>query len=199
MNADQQRLKAAGNTAASKANNVIDARTKRMAGMAVLAALAPGVMSSVDNQEENLAQQLLSGGITLGATALGAEEGLRSATFLTDIEKEDFIAKEMDNLKQQMKQVSKEQGVQAGVEFFAKGKEKLLRDLEPVLSTAQARNLQGYARMTGGSAFEDVVQALKLDSRSPRQLRRGAIGAAIGAGAGLLPAYMALRGGEIEE
>ena len=80
-----------------------------------------------------------------------------------------------------------------------KVKRELLRDLEPVLSTAQARNLQGYARMTGGSAFEDVVQALKLDSRSPRQLRRGAIGAALGAGAGLLPAYMALRGGEIEE
>lgn len=199
MNADQQRLRAAGRTAADKASKGIDDRTKRMAGAAVVAMLAPGVLSAVDNQEENLGQQVLSGAITLGAAGLGAEEGLRSATFLTDADKEEFIAKEMDNLKKEMKQVSKEQGVQAGVEFFAKGKERILRDLEPVLSNAQARNLQGYARMTGGSAFEDVVQALKLDSRSPRQLRRGAIGAAIGAGAGLLPAYMALRGGEIED
>ena len=182
---DSARVRAAFKTGSQNLWNRTDRMTHRMAGGALAAALLPGIMSSVDNQEENLGQQLLSGGITAGGVGIGAliEQSL---DHMSPREIQEFIKDEVGELKRKSREDMKTKGPQQANEEFGRAKQKLYEDFEPVDSQPGRREV--FRRMTGAD----------LLGQTPRNLRSLSRGALIGGLAALPLAYKVLRGGEIE-
>jgi hypothetical protein len=142
-------------------------------------------MSSLDNQEENLGQQLLSGGITAGGVGIGAliEQSLNQ---MSPEEIQEFIKDEVGDLKRKSREDMKTKGVQAANDEFGRAKQKLYEDFEPV--DAQPGRREAFRRKTG----------VDMLGQTPRNLRTMSRGALLGGIAALPLAYGVLRGGEIE-
>ena len=183
--AERARVNAAFRTGTQNLWNRTDRMTHRMAGGALAAALLPGLMSSVDNQDENIAQQLLSAGITAGGVGIG-QLIERSIDNMSPDEIEDFIKMEVGELKRKSREDMKTKGVQQANDEFGRAKQKLYEDFEPV--DAQPGRREVFRRKTG---FDVLGQ-------TPRNLRSMSRGALLGGLAAVPLAYGVLRGGEIE-
>ena len=183
--ADKARQRAAFRTGAQNLWNRTDRMTHRMAGGALAAALLPASLSMIDNQEENLAQQIIAGSITGGGIALG-QIIERSLDQMSPEEVEEFLKMEVNELKRKSKETMKTKGVQSANEEFATAKQRLYQEFEPVDEMQGRRN-----------AFENVTGA-DLLGQTPRNLRSMTRGALLGALASAPLAYGVLRGGEIE-
>lgn len=166
-------------------NRGTDLATKRMAGAALLAALVPGAMSAVDNQDESSLGEALSGAITLGGVGTGAYMEHRCSQ-LTEAEKEEMIAQELNELKRKSKDSMKTDGPIAANEQYGENKRKMLADYESIDSNEVRRMLM--ERATG-------FDVLGMTPRSARSVARGAL---MGGLASIPLAYMPLRGGEID-
>tara|TARA_R110002012_G_scaffold50126_2_gene129833 strand:- start:3812 stop:4372 length:561 start_codon:yes stop_codon:yes gene_type:complete len=182
---DSARVRAAFKTGSQNLWNRTDRMTHRMAGGALAAALLPTGLSMVDNQEENLAQVLIAGGLTGGGMAIGQiiEETLDQ---MSPEEIEEFIQMEVGELKRKSRQDMKTKGVQQANEEFGRAKQKLYEDFEPV--DAQPGRREVFRRVTGAD----------LLGKTPRNLRSMTRGALLGGIAAAPLAYGVLRGGEIE-
>lgn len=182
---DSARARAAFKTGSQNLWNRTDRMTHRMAGGALAAALLPAGLSMIDNQEENLAQQLIAGGVTGGGIAIGQiiEQTLDQ---MSPEEIEEFIEMEVGELKRKSKQDMKTKGVQQANDEFGRAKQRLYEDFEPVDSQPGRREV--FRKMTGAD----------LLSKTPRNLRSLTRGALLGGIAVAPLAYGVLRGGEIE-
>ena len=162
-----------------------DANTKRMAGAALLAALTPSIMSSLDNHEESFLGEALSGAITLGGIGTGAytEHALSQ---LSEGEKELLIQLKMDDLKKQSKETMKRDGPVVANEKFGHAKQKMLDDFEPIDTNKGRRKV-----------MREVAQ-FDLLGMTPRTVRATARGALLGGLATIPIAYAPLKGEEIE-
>jgi len=182
---DSERVRAAFRTGSQNLWNRTDRMTHRMAGGALAAALLPGTLAMMDNQDENFAQQLIAGGITGGGMAIG-QMIEKSLDQMSPEQIEEFIQMEVGELKRKSREDMKTKGVQQANEEFGRAKQKLYEDFEPIDSQAGRREV--FRRVTGAD----------LLSKTPRNLRSMARGALLGGIAAAPLAYGVMRGGEIE-
>ncbi len=172
-------------TSLGNLNSGTDLLTKRMAGAALLAAIAPSVLSKIDNQEEGYLDRVLSSAITLGGVGTGAYMGhIRSQ--LTEAEKEQAIAQELNELKRKSKDTMKTDGPIVANEQYGEDKRRMLANYEPIDSNKTRRML-----MEKATGFD----LLGMTPRSARSVARGAL---MGGLASIPLAYMPLRRGEID-
>ena len=185
MYSQNEAAKAAFRTGAQNLWDRTDRNTHRMAGGALAAVLLPGMLASIDNQEEDFANQLLSGGITAGGVGLGAYIEQMSQ-HLTPEQMDDYINNAVNDLKAKSKVDMKESGPQAAADRFGRAKQAVYDEVNPVDPQPGRRKV--FEQVTGMDAL----------GRSPRELRGMTRGALIG---GLLAAplaYGVMRNGEIE-
>ncbi len=188
MNSNQQRARATAKTAMGNLNDKVDTHTKRMAGLALAGLLAPGVVDMVDDKNSNFAEDFVGGTIAAGGLGVGGYLGYRQAT-IPEAEMDNFIANRVAELKKEAQVISKTQGPQAGVEYFAREKANMLDDLGPI-DPKRAVAFNNNLRSAGD--FGGMAADLDLPNKSPRQLRGMSRGAALGALASALPAYLML-------
>jgi len=162
-----------------------DVNTKRMAGAALIAMLAPGILASTDNQEENFLQEVLSGTITLGGAGYGAylENDLAR---LSDEEKAYAVEQELADLKRKSKETMKDKGPMVANEEYGQAKQRMLNEYEPIDTN------KGRRKVARENIGFDVL------GMTPRTVKASARGALIGALASMPLAYGVMRGGEIE-
>ena len=134
--------------------------------------LAPPILSVLDDQETtmmgNVGAGLLMGSGIVGGGMIGANSARRAAA------DPELKRSTLDELKVRAQQISNEQGVAAGQAHFAQGKEKFMDDV-----------------------INPVSKKFGLNE-SPMFYRRGMAGSALGALTMMLPAYMAMRNGEVQ-
>ena len=162
-----------------------DVNTKRMAGAALLAMLAPGILASTDNQEENFLQEVLSGTITLGGAGLGAYIENDFAR-MSDDEKAFAVEQELSELKRKSKETMKAKGPMVANEEYGQAKQQMLNEYEPIDTN------KGRRKVARENIGFDVL------GMTPRTVRASARGALLGALASMPLAYGVMRGGEIE-
>jgi len=188
------RYTAAANTAMGNLNQRVDLNSKRMAGAALAAALVPSIGMVVDNQETNLGGFIGSGLLSTAGLGLGGYLGYRNA-HIDDAIRDEFIRDEVSRMKNASKVAAKEIGPQAAVEQFARDKQALLADLDPI-DAKRAAVINNELR-----EFPEVgpiLAEMDLGNKTPRDVRGITKGALIGALASMVPAYLALRNGEVE-
>lgn len=196
MASASQATAAAAGTAYSNLNEKISPGTKRMAGLALAGILTPTVLSVLDNQEENFGQQMASGILTSVGVGAGGILGYNNGHFKTDAIKEAFVRESVSKLKTESQQVAANEGPAAGIKYFADGKRKLLQDIEAI-DPKRAAAFNSSVRQI--PELGDMIAGLDLPHKTPREVSRMTAGAALGAIASALPAYLAVRGGEIEQ
>ena len=194
MNNTQARYQAAADTALGNLNQRIGLNTKRMAGGAIAAGLAPGLLSYIDDQDTNLAGFTGSGVLTVAGIGAGGYLGYRHS-HVNEALRDELIRSEIDKLKAKSKQAAKQIGPQEAVEQFARNKQALLEDLSPI----DAQRAPIINRELG--KIPEVGMILKdmdIGNKTPRDMRGMSRGALLGGLISLIPAYLALRNGEIE-
>ena len=175
-------------------NKKIDVNTKRMAGAALAAALLPGVGSWIDDQETNFVGSLASGTIGLGGIAGGGYLGYKNA-HIGEGQRNDFISDEIARLKGESKIAAKDIGPQAAVEQFAREKQAMLESIDPI-DPKRARDINNVIR--GFPEMGPIIAEMDIPNKSPRDIRGISKGALIGALVSMVPAYLALRSGDVE-
>lgn len=189
--ANRKRVFANARTGFDQLRDRLDPNTKRMAGAALAAYLAPLTAASFDDQETGMMQSLAGGVILGGGMVGGAILGERNVSI---DDKDEYVRQAMSELKKKGRELAKEVGPEAARDFIALEKEKLMKDISPIAPRqAKAFNMAAKA-VGGGGIFED----LDLLNRSPRQIRGTTRGVLLGTLATALPAYLAMRGGEID-
>lgn len=175
--ADQQRKDAAEARYWDKILTNTDNNDRRMAGVALASMLVPTIGSMVDNQSEDFGREALSGALSayglLGGAYLGADQ--MRLNKMPD-GREDYIRSETEKLKTQAKLDMQTLGPEAANAKFADAKARLINDVNPIFRNADPNNF----------------------NLTPRTLRGGIKGGMIGGLASVIPAYLMLRGGEIE-
>ena len=187
----KERVKAASATAFGNLRSKTDVNTKRMAGAALAAALAPSVVGMVDGRDSNFVSDFIGGGLSVGATGLGGYLGYQQGTIPAD-GMEAFIDNELATYKAEAKEISKT-NPQAGVEHFAERKQQLLADIAPI---DPKRSPALNATLRQMPEFGGMLADLDIANKTPRQLRGLSRGAAIGAAASAIPAYLLMSGEE---
>ena len=193
--AAKARTNAVGSTALNNLLSKTDANTKRMAGAALLAGLSPGTISWMDDQETSLMGNTISGLLGVGGIGLGGYLGHRAGTIAPE-NREQFIRDNIDILKAESKTIGREQDAAAAVQYFADKKRELLNDISPIDAK---RALQFNAMAKQFPEFGEMIADLNLLEKTPRQVRNMSRGAALGALATAIPAYLAMRNGPVEE
>jgi len=186
---------AATGTAFSNLKEKTSPATKRMAGALLAAVVTPSVLAAVDNQDEGLSNSIISGGLTLGGTAAGGILGYQSGHFATDSAKEAFVRDTIKDMKVKSQQIAAEAGPAAGVEYFANAKKQLMQSVEGI-DPKRANVFNNSMRQF--PEFGEMIADLDLLRKTPREVAGMTRGAALGSLAAVLPAYLAMRGGEIE-
>ena len=188
--AQQQRANAASQTAFENLRNKTDLNTKRMAGVALAAMVAPSLVSMFDGNEDNIMSDLMMGGIGIAGVAGGGYLGYRNV----NIKPEDldaFKRDEISRIKKEVKDLGKTDPA-AAVNQFSRMKGEMLDDISPIDPKRAKTFNQELGTIIGRSAANDA----DLLNRTPRQLRGVSKGAALGALAAALPAYLASRNSE---
>lgn len=188
--AQQQRANAASQTAFENLRNKTDLNTKRMAGVALAAMVAPSLVSMFDGNEDNIMSDLMMGGIGTLGVAGGGYLGYRNV----NIKPEDldaFKRDEISRIKKEVKDLGKTDPA-AAVSQFSRMKGEMLDDISPIDPTRAKTFNQELSNIIGRHAANDA----DLLNRTPRQLRGVSKGAALGALAAALPAYLASRNSE---
>jgi hypothetical protein len=190
-NSTRERVKAASATAFGNLRSKTDANTKRMAGAALAAVLAPSAIGMVDGRDSDFISDFAGGGLSVAATGLGGYLGYQQGTIPAD-GMDAFIDNELATYKAEAKEIART-SPQEGVEHFAAKKQQLLADIAPIdPKRAQALN----ATLRQMPEFGGMLADLDIANKSPRQVRGLSKGAAIGAVASALPAYLLMRGEE---
>lgn len=190
--ANKQRVYAAARTGFDQLRDRLDPNTKRMAGAALIGYLAPGTLAAIDNQETGF-NELAGGSLILG-TGIGAGAVLGNKN-VRIADKDEYVRQAMSDLKAKGKELAKKVGPEAARDFIALEKEKLMKDISPIAPRqAQAFNMAAKSMGIGG----DILSDLDLLNRTPRQIRGTTRGMFLGTLATALPAYLAMRGGEID-
>ena len=159
----------------------------RYAGAVLAGALAPGIGSVLDDQDENLLNSLLSGSLTLGGFTAGSVLGMRSGSFKDETARNDYVRSAVSEIKKEAEIIRAKEGPLAAADYFGRAKETLMHDIDPI-SQAKVDELKAK-----GMPWENSIYNM-----SPRQANGTIRGAALGTLAAALPAYFAMRGGEIE-
>lgn len=159
--------------------------TGRMAGAALAAGAIPGLVSMVDDQETNVFGTAASGLIGGGGIALGGMIGYGNS-HLGDDAKEAFIRQETNKLKVQAQQNRAVSGPTAAADDFGYAKTRLLESVEPISPRE-------------GKVLGKRSDAAKILNMTPREIRGMSKGAMLGAIASALPAYLAMRNGDVEQ
>lgn len=196
MNTDNSaRANAAASTAFGNINRKIDANTKRMAGSALIAGLLPSFAMYGDDQETNLAGFLASGAITSAGLGLGGYYGYKNS-HINDADKYEFIRNEISKLKNDSKALARDIGPQAAVEQFARDKQLMLDDIDPIDSK---RAVFINKQLESMPDVGPLLAKMDIGNKSPRDIRGMTRGALIGGLASVIPAYLAVRNGDIEQ
>lgn len=192
---DRARFKQYSDTGLELLNSKIDAQTRRMAGAALVAALGPSVLALMDDQQSDFGGSTVAG--ILGAAGLlgGGYIGYRSGVMPED-ERDNYIRNKVSELKKASKELARKEGVQESVNAFAKGKQALIDDISGM---APQYNDLINARLHQMPEFGTMAAEMNLGNRTPREVRGMARGALIGSLGALVPGYLALRNGPIEE
>ena len=188
--AQQQRANARSQTAFENLRNKTDLNTKRMAGVALAAMVAPSLVSMFDGNEDNIMSDLMMGGIGTAGIAGGGYLGYRNV----NIKPEDldaFKRDEISRIKTEVRDLGKTDPA-AAVEQFARMKGEMLDDVSPIDPTRAKAFNQELGNIIGRGPANDA----DLLNRTPRQLRGVSKGVALGALAAALPAYLASRNSE---
>ena len=188
------RSAANANTGLGNLNKKIDINTKRMAGAAFAAAMLPSVGSWIDDQNTNIMGSLLSGGVGLAAIGGGGYLGYKNAHIGVD-QRDDFISNEISRLKGESKIAARDIGPQAAVEQFAREKQLMLQSIDPI-DSKRAGSINSFFRSI--PEFGPMIADMDLGNKAPRDLRGISRGALTGALASIIPAYLALRNGDVE-
>lgn len=186
---------AAAGTAFTNLKEKTSPETKRMAGVLLAALMLPSVGSAVDNQDEGLSNYLASAALTGAGTIGGGYLGYRQGHLPTDLAKEAYARDAIKDLKAKSQLIAAQEGPAAGVKYFAEAKQQMLQEIEGI-DPKRANAFNNAARQI--PEFGDIVADLDLLRKTPREVSGMTRGAALGALASALPAYLALRGGEIE-
>lgn len=191
VDSSKERVKAASATAFGNLRSKTDVNTKRMAGAALLASLGPSVLSWVDGEDSTFVNDLLSASLSVGATGAGGYLGYQQSTIPVD-GMDEFIDNKLAIYKAEAKEMART-NPQEGVEHFAAKKQQLLADIAPIdPKRAQALN----ATLRQMPEFGGMLADLDIANKTPRQVRGLSRGAAIGAVASAIPAYLLMRQGE---
>lgn len=192
--ADRQRLNAAVKASFDEVRNNVGDDSKRMAGAALAAVMAPTALAAIDNQEEDiLAQLIASPVIAVGGTAAGGLIGYHQA-HLKDEDKDTYTRNGVKALKETSKERAREVGPQQAIEEFANAKADLLKDISPV----GPKHGQLFNKVVGSMPeYGPMLRDIDIPNRTRRELRGMTRGALIGALASIAPAYGVLRGGEL--
>lgn len=196
MNANEQAKWAAeGNTGMELLNRAIGSNTKRMAGAALVATFGPAALALIDDQQTDFVDSLLAGGI--GATGLlgGGYIGYRQGVMPEDM-RDEYIRSEVAQLKKASREIAKTEGVQASVDKFARGKQAAIEDISGM---ASKYNNQINSKFRQIPEIGQNIADLNLGNRTPREVRGMARGALIGSLAALVPGYLTMRSGPVEE
>jgi hypothetical protein len=191
QNAQRQRANAQSKTAFQNLRSKTDVNTKRMAGLALAAMLGPSVVSMFDGNEDNIISDLGSGMVTAGGLLGGGYLGLRGV----NIKPEDldaFKRQEISRIKSEVRELGKTDPA-AAVELFSRMKGEMMDDVSPI-DPARAKIFNQSVKVV--PELGHMVAEADLLNRTPRQLRGVTKGAALGALAAALPAYLATRNSE---
>lgn len=194
-NTNNARAKATSQTALNNLLDKTDIHTKRMAGMMLLAALAPGTIAMVDDQETSMLGNVVSGLTSTTGLGLGGYIGHRANTVSPEM-RDEFIRENIDVFKDESKKIGRSQGASEAVQYFADKKRELLNDISPI-DIKRAKAFNSMARQF--PEFGEMIADLNILDKTPRQVRGMTRGAGIGALLTAAPAYLALRNGQIEE
>ena len=137
---------------------------------------------------------VLSGGLAAGAIGAGGYLGYKNAHIHPD-QKDDFISNEVSRLKGESKIAARDIGPQAAVEQFAREKQAMLESIDPI-DSKRAGSINGFFRSM--PEVGPMIADMDLGNKAPRDLRGMSRGALVGALASILPAYLALRNGDVE-
>lgn len=191
VDSSKERVKAASATAFGNLRSKTDVNTKRMAGAALAAVLAPSAIGMLDGRDSDFVSDFASGGLSVAATGLGGYLGYQQGTIPAD-GMDAFIDNELATYKAEAKEIARV-SPQEGVEHFAAKKQQLLADIAPIdPKRAQALN----ATLRQMPEFGGMLADLDIANKTPRQVRGLSRGAAIGAVASAIPAYLLMRGEE---
>jgi len=191
QSAQRQRANAQSKTAFQNLRNKTDVNTKRMAGLALAAMLGPGIVSMFDGNDDNIMSDFGSGSVTLAGLAGGGYLGLRGV----NIKPEDldaFKRQEISRIKSEVKDLGRTDPA-AAVELFSRMKGEMIDDISPI-DPARAKTFNQSVKVV--PELGHMVADADLLNRTPRQLRGVTKGAALGALAAALPAYLATRNSE---
>lgn len=192
---DKARFRQNSDTGLGIINKKIDIQTKRMAGAALLAVLGPSALALLDDQQSDFGGSAIAG--IIGATGLlgGGYIGYRGGVMPED-ERDTYIRSEVSQLKKASKELAKKEGVQASVNEFARSKQALIDDISGM---APQYNDLINARLRQIPELGSMAADLNLGNRTPREVKGMTKGALIGALGALVPGYIALRNGPVEE
>ena len=168
MNPNGQQVKAAFQRLMA-----VDPASTRFAGAALAGSSIPLVGAMVDDQEENLLNLLGAGVIMTGGQTAGSMIGMRQAHMSPD-EQEAYIRKEVNSIKNKAAEMG---DPIKGADYYGHEKQKVVDDFEPFMRGAP----EGH-----------------ILSKPKREIRGMYRGQMLGTLAAALPAYLALRGGDIE-
>lgn len=190
-NNNRERVKAASATAFGNLRSKTDVNTKRMAGAALAAALAPSFVGMVDGRDSDFVSDFVGSGLTVAGTGLGGYLGHQRST-IPESEMDAFIDNELATYKAEAKEIART-NPQEGVNHFAERKRQLLADIAPI-DPKRAPALNATLRQM--PEFGEMLAELDIANKTPRQVRGLSRGAAIGAVASAIPAYLLMRGEE---
>lgn len=165
----QARADAQYNMVAERLRERLGPGPNRMAGAAMAATLAPGVVALMDDQETNILGYLASGAIGLGGLGAGMHVGYQQSQ---DVDA--YIKAGVADLKKQSVEIAKKEGPAAAAQWFGEAKQQLMNEVNPIMPQAGLH-------------------------RSPREVRSTVRGAMIGSALAAVPAYLAMRNGQVSE
>ena len=192
--AAKARVNAQGNTGWQNLLSKTDANTKRMAGAALLGILAPSIASKFEGEENSYLNEMLGGGVSLVGTGLGGYLGHKAGTIAPE-HREQYIRDNIDILKAESKAIGREQDAAAAVQYFADKKRELLDDISPI-DAKRAIEFNHIAKQF--TELGEMVAELNILKKTPRQVRGMTRGAALGALATAIPAYLLMEQGSNE-
>lgn len=188
---------AAAGTAFQNLREKTSPETKRMAGALLAAFAAPSLLGLIDNQDQGMINELGSGAVSAAGSLAGGYLGYKQSHLANEEIKDAFVREAVKDLKTKSQIIAAEQGAAAGIEYFSNAKRQLLQDigqLDPKRANAFNNSVRKNVPEIG-----DMIADLDLLRKSPREIQGMTRGAALGAVAAALPAYLALRGGDMGE
>ena len=165
--------------------------SNRMAGAAIVATMAPGILDIGDLNKFSLEDQG-SGVISIASLGIGGYLGHKLATVPPE-KRQEFERAAMSKIKDQAKVIQKDHGYEAANAYAAKEKQAFLDSINPI----SPRVADAVESLRANKTY--VNPSVELFTRTPRQITGASRGALLGSLAGVVPAYFAIKADEVPE